>query len=126
MRVLIVDDDLVQVTLLSELLEIFEGDHVSNGEDALLLFKQAYQSNHFYDLIFMDLMMPGVDGYMLLEAIRDFESKYSMPRTKVIVVSGKSAESGLTDQLNEQCDDYLVKPVSSEIICKSLENLGVL
>lgn len=126
MRVLIVDDDIVQVTLLSELVEIFEADNVSNGDEALVRFRHAHGMKRPYDLVFMDLNMPGFSGYDVVEAMRSEETKLGVKPTRIIVITGKEVEEGLTEQLKQQCDDYLVKPVNSDRILESLENLGLL
>lgn len=126
LKVLVVDDDPVQVTLISELVEIFDVENVHNGDDALRLFKEAHDHKEPYDLMFMDLMMPGFNGYMLLEAIRAYELEHHSSRLRVVVISGKNIEEGLTDRLNEQCDEYLSKPVNSDMILRSLENLRLL
>jgi two-component system chemotaxis response regulator CheY len=125
MKVLVVDDDPVQVALITELVEIFDVDHVDDGNKALAKFKQAHANGEPYELLFMDLMMPGYDGYMLLEAIREYEKKNNLCRLNSVVISGKKVEDGLTDGLNSQCDDYLVKPVDSDTLLRSLENLGL-
>jgi two-component system, chemotaxis family, chemotaxis protein CheY len=126
MRVLIVDDDIVQITLISALVEAFEVDHVSNGDDALQIFRNAHEENRPYELVFMDLMMPGFDGYMVVNAIRQLEKEQDWGMTKVIVITGKSPEEGLTEQLKEQCQDYLVKPVTAEALLGSLEELNLI
>ena len=126
MRVLVVDDDPVQVALITQLVEIFEVDHVSSGDEAFELFQHGHREGTPYQLMFMDLMMPGLDGYMLLEAIRSQESQQYLPKLYAIVISGKSVQTGMTEGLNDQCDDYLVKPVDSEMILRSLQNLALL
>jgi CheY-like chemotaxis protein len=67
-----------------------------------------------------------LDGYMLLEAIRSQESKQNLSKLNTIVISGKSVKAGMTKGLNDQCDDYLTKPVDSEMILRSLQNLALL
>jgi CheY-like chemotaxis protein len=74
----------------------------------------------------MDLMMPGFDGYMVLDAMRKYEAEHRVEASKVIVISGKSIEEGLTPQLQRQCDDYLSKPVDSQRVLSSMEALGII
>jgi two-component system, chemotaxis family, chemotaxis protein CheY len=126
MRVLIVDDDIVQITLISALVEAFDVDHVSNGDDALQMFRNAHGQSRPYGLIFMDLMMPGFDGYMVVDAIRKLETEKSWQPTKVIVITGKDPKDGLTDQLRQQCQDYLMKPVNADALLQSLEELKLI
>lgn len=126
MRVLIVDDDIVQITLISALVEAFDVDHVSNGDDALQIFKNAQGAGRPYELIFMDLVMPGFDGYMVVNALRQLEKEENWPETKIIIISGKDPEEGLTDQLREQCQGYLTKPVTADSLLESLEELKLI
>jgi len=126
MRVLIVDDDIVQITLISALMEAFEIDHVSHGNDALQIFRNGHDEGRPYGLIFMDLMMPGFDGYMVVSAMRKLEVEKGLPPAKIIIITGKDPKEGLTAQLKEQCQDYLVKPVSSDKLLCSLDQLKLL
>ena len=126
MKFLIVDDDIVQASLLKELVDVFECDHVSNGDEAFIQFKRAQHKKSPYDLIFMDLMMPGFDGYMVIDTIRSYENQQELQPCKIIVISGKSLFEGLTPRLRLQCDDYLTKPLDPTKLLHSLENLGLI
>ena len=69
-RILIVDDDVVLCRLLKNFLQIhnMESDSLYNGEDAHALFSSPEYSR--YDLLLLDVTMPGKDGFEVLQAIR--------------------------------------------------------
>lgn len=100
-RILVVDDDkeianLLRVTLQNEGYEV---DMVYNGMDAL---KQINDIK--YDLAILDVMMPGMDGYMLCSKIRE---KYFFP---IMMVTAKGTDIDKITGLMMGADDYMVKP----------------
>jgi CheY-like chemotaxis protein len=101
-KILIVDDNPNMSTLLSDILEIFEykGFHAEDGTEALERLRTEK-----YDLVFTDLRMPRMDGYDLLQAIKN-----EHPRMPVVVVTGYSVEEGQDLLLSEKADGFLHKP----------------
>ena len=113
MKALIVDD----VEMNRELLAIFlEGRAVvtfaESGEDALKLLEGALKSDAYFDLICMDIFMPGMDGHETLSKIREMEAAYDDVRATVFMVTGSSSPDDMFDALIQGgCDDYLTKPL---------------
>lgn len=103
MRVLIVDDLEANRMLLSYLVEKQGNVAItcSNAEDAL----DAYQT-HGADLIFMDVVMPGVDGYAAAKQLKDVIGTYFVP---IIFITALQDEDALIRCL-EFGDDYLIRP----------------
>ena len=101
-KILIVDDNPNMSTLLSDILEIFEykGYHAEDGSDALERLRSEK-----YDMVFTDLRMPRMDGYDLLQAIKN-----EHPRMPVVVVTGYSVEEEQDLFLSEKADGFLHKP----------------
>lgn len=101
-KILIVDDNPNMSTLLSDILEIFEfeGFHAEDGNEALERLRSEK-----YDMVFTDLRMPRMDGYDLLQAIKN-----EHPRMPVVVVTGYSVEEGQDLLLSEKADGFLHKP----------------
>ncbi|RIB14596.1 CheY-like superfamily, partial [Gigaspora rosea] len=58
----------------------------------------------------IDIMMPNMDGYELLEALRSNEKTRSIP---IILLSAKASENSIIRGLNKGADDYLTKPFSA-------------
>lgn len=100
-KILIVDDDENIAELISLYLnkECFDTKIVYNGEDALIAF-DTYQPN----LILLDLMLPGIDGYQVCREIR---AKSAVP---VIMLSAKGEVFDKVLGLELGADDYIMKP----------------
>jgi CheY-like chemotaxis protein len=104
-RVLAVDDSQVNLTVLKNLLMPYEMklDFCLSGENALAWVKQ-----NPYDLIFMDHMMPGMDGVETTAAIREWEGGSGIP----IIALTANAISGMREMFLESgFSDYLSKPI---------------
>lgn len=104
-RILVVDDEPLYVRLLEETLKI-EGYTVysaSNGYDAV-----EATSKHNPDLVVMDVMMPGMDGFSACQKIRTFSN------VPIIMLTSKAAESDRVMGLDLGADDYVVKPFLGE------------
>ena len=104
-KILIVDDDENIAELLSLYLskECFDTRIVYNGEDALTAF-DTYQPN----LILLDLMLPGIDGYQVCREIRARSS------TPIIMLSAKGEVFDKVLGLELGADDYIMKPFDSK------------
>ena len=109
-RILIVDDEEDILELVSYNLAK-EGYHVTgalSGEDAL---KKA-QSEKF-DLIVLDLMLPGIDG---LEVAKRFKSNPKTEQTPIVMLSAKGEEADIVTGLELGADDYITKPFSPRVM----------
>ena len=104
-KVLIVDDDENIAELISLYLtkECFDTMMVYDGEDALSAF-DTYQPN----LILLDLMLPGIDGYQVCREIR------SKSNTPIIMLSAKGEVFDKVLGLELGADDYMLKPFDSK------------
>lgn len=106
-RVLAVDDNPANLRLVSELLKEMHVKVVTvdNGADAIRLS----QTSHF-DLILMDIQMPGMDGLEATKRLRSSESREE--RTPVVALTAHAANEQKSRFLLAGMDDYLTKPVS--------------
>lgn len=90
---------------------------VSNGADALAALRETNP-----DLILLDVMMPGMDGFAVLRAIRTDPSARGKP---VIVLSARAGEEARVAGLNAGADDYLAKPFSgNELLARVRTHLA--
>ena len=80
-------------------------DLAADGAIAVDLFRMVG-----YDLVLMDLQMPGFDGYHATREIRSFERANHMPRTPIIAVTAYVGEESPTKTLAAGFDDFLMKP----------------
>lgn len=100
-RILMIEDDLELAEILSEYLEQFQMS-VKTCEDPYLGLSELEMSS--YDLVILDLSLPGIDG---LEVCKEIRKKHDVP----IIIS--SARNDLNDKVNafeSGADDYLPKP----------------
>ncbi|MHB8123047.1 MAG: response regulator [Desulfuromonadaceae bacterium] len=127
MKALIVDD----VEMNRELLAIFlEGRAISilaeSGEEALKLVDEALGGDVYFDLICMDISMPGMDGHEALRKIREAEELSGCKRATVFMVTGSSSPDDMFDALiNGGCDDYLTKPLMQQSFSDLLVKHGL-
>ncbi len=105
-RVLLADDNADMREYVTRLLsERFAVEAVRDGIAALERARAAPP-----DLILSDIMMPGLDGYQLLQALRAGERTRNIP---VIFLSARAGEEARLEGLSAGADDYLVKPFSA-------------
>ena len=104
-KILIVDDDANIAELISLYLtkECYDTRMVQDGEEALAMYEQ-YQPN----LILLDLMLPGIDGYQVCREIR---AKSNLP---IIMLSAKGEIFDKVLGLELGADDYIMKPFDSK------------
>lgn len=102
--ILIVEDEQEVRNTVAEFLK-YEGFSVaeaSNGEEAI-----SYLANNIPDLIISDIMMPKVDGFRLLEFIKNNHTTDSIP---FIMLTAKTEYSSIREGMNMGADDYICKP----------------
>lgn len=121
-RILVVDDsELVHKALAIELKQALPDsylDFAGSGEEAL----RHILCETVYDLIFLDIMMPGIDGYETCKAIRkDARYKSKIP---IIMLSAKSSPLDEVKGVIAGCTTYLVKPISHEPFQAILRRVG--
>ncbi len=102
--VLVVDDDVGMLRMMRRILDL-EGYSVimaSNGEAALNILVEENP-----DLVLLDIIMPGIDGYTMCQHIREFS------QLPIIMLTGKSKDEEKVQGLDAGADDYVTKPFSS-------------
>lgn len=111
MRLLLVEDDKDLSDFVREGMsrEGFVVDSVSNGQKAILQLDEAD-----YDVVLLDVMMPGMDGFAVLKTLKQKGFKGA-----VLLVTCKGQERDKLEGLNSGADDYIVKPfLLSELIAR--------
>jgi two-component system chemotaxis response regulator CheY len=129
MRCLIIDDDLVCRRILSRLLRVYgEVSCATDGAEGLAQSEEAISGGKPFQLICIDLMMPLLDGHDVLTALRQLEDQRHIltnQRAQVLVVTALDDRSSVLRSFREQCDGYLVKPVTAESLKGQLLKLGL-
>lgn len=114
-RVLIVDDEKFNRQLLSDLLlEEYEVSLAKDGEQALQCARNTEP-----DLILLDVVMPGMDGYEVLRQLRTDERTADIP---VMFVTGMSDEADETRGLAMGAVDYVLKPFRAAVVRARVRN----
>lgn len=102
-KILLVDDDNELVDLLTEYLSS-EGFDVASAEDGNLALRMIGSNSSAYDVIVLDVMLPKMDGFDVLNRLR------SNCNTPVIMLTARGDEVDRIDGLESGADDYLPKP----------------
>lgn len=128
MKVLIAEDDITSQTLLRTLMsEHAECDVADNGKQAVEAFANALEENTPYDIVFLDIMMPEMDGQMALKKIREHESRrgvLGLDGTKIVMTTALDDSKNILNAFRAQCEGYLVKPIERKALVTELEKLG--
>jgi CheY-like chemotaxis protein len=108
-RILIVDDDVRNVFALTSALEQHNIDvlYAENGEEGLSTLRREPA----IDLVLMDVMMPGMDGYTAMREIRKMPPFRDLP---VIALTAKAMPGDRDNSLTAGASDYVTKPVDVE------------
>lgn len=115
MKILVVDDHpLIMEDIRDELIDMMPGSEVMGTSNSLEV-QDLCDENHF-DVIFMDIDMPGINGLELAKRIMD---KY--PKTNIIYVTGY--EKYALDSYKTWASAFLVKPVSTKRLKEAMDNL---
>ncbi len=130
MKCLIVEDDFVSRKLLQTYLADCADCYVaSDGGEAVEAFSEALAADLAYDLICLDIMMPGMGGREALAEIRRIESEYGiggLDGVKVIMTTALDDSTSILGAFREGCEAYVVKPICKEKLLAEIEKLGLL
>jgi len=114
-KVLIIDDDRAMCETLRLILEphLFEIQEAYSGATGV-------QAAHAFepDVIILDLLMPGMDGWQVTKAIRSFS------QVPILVLSAVSKPEMVAKALDEGADEYLIKPMPSNVLIAHLKRLA--
>ncbi len=128
MKILIVDDDHANRSLLQIILKPYgESEIAVDGQKAFSAFEEAHKRKEPFDTIFLDIMMPEMDGHEVLKKIRDWEGEnlqYGRGEVKIVMVSALGSREHILASFKEGCEFYLVKPVSKAKVAEVMEKIG--
>ncbi|NNF03644.1 MAG: response regulator [Rhodothermales bacterium] len=104
LRILVAEDNEINQRMVSTMLSRLGivADFVSNGRDAV-----DHVLSRRYDIVLMDMMMPGMNG---LDATREIRRRESGRRVRIIALTANASGEHRSECLNAGMDDYLAKP----------------
>jgi signal transduction histidine kinase/CheY-like chemotaxis protein len=113
LNILFAEDNEVNQQVLNSMLHRLghKTSIASNGLEALNLIKQ-----NKYDLIFMDIQMPIMDGIQATRFIRDWEQKNNKPNTTIIAITAHSMDGDREHFLETGMNDYISKPIDKNLL----------
>ena len=116
MRILLVEDEKRMAQALCEILrqEKYEVDHYANGLDGF-----AAIESDIYDIIILDVMLPGKNGYEVAKKARQ-----NGIRTPILMLTAKAELDDKVTGLDSGADDYLTKPFMTKELLARLRALG--
>jgi len=117
LRILLAEDNVVNQKVASRILEKsgYQVDVVSNGQEAVEAVK-----NSTYDLVFMDVQMPEMDGLKATKVIREIE-KESGKHVPIIAMTAHAMKGDKERCLEAGMDDYIPKPIQPQDVIDTIE-----
>ena len=115
MRVLLIEDDVTIARLLKEGLEdeSYAVDVANDGSEG---YRTAAADD--YDVIILDIMLPGMNGYEVCRSLRNDGNK-----TPILMLTARDAERDIVEGLDTGADDYLAKPFSFDVLLARIRAL---
>ncbi|HEY7204109.1 MAG TPA: ATP-binding protein [Methylomirabilota bacterium] len=115
-RILVADDNADMREYVTRLLRSrWEVEAVADGRAALAVLRERPA-----DLVLSDVMMPGLDGFALLRAVREDPATRDVP---VILLSARAGETSRVEGLRAGADDYMIKPFSARELLARVESV---
>lgn len=115
-KVLIVDDDAMNIDILKDdLEEICTVESAESGEEAMTIIPDFVP-----DLMLLDIMMSGIDGYEVCRQVRSDEKYNSM---RIILISGRAMDNERQKGFEVGADDYITKPFDVSEVAKKVNML---
>lgn len=120
LRILAAEDDRINRHLLQKILKSrhWELVLVENGEEVLSKFGKEE-----WDLIILDLFMPGKNGMEVTKRIREEEASKGLSRTPIIILTAHAIEEDLRQFIDAGVDDYLTKPLDIGVLKEKIRKL---
>ncbi len=117
LNILLVDDTLTNRNLIKAYLKNFpyEIAEAVNGKEALKMMKKQR-----FDLVFMDMQMPEMDGYTATRKFREWELSNRSFKTPIIALSAYALIEEQNKSLQSGCNSYLCKPIKKETLLNTI------
>lgn len=128
MKILIAEDEIISQKILQKMLAEYGAcDCASDGAQAIEKIRAAYASQNPYQLLCIDVSMPNVDGFQVLQALKEIEDQANISeekRGKAIMITSRDDKESFVAAIEKGSYWYLTKPVDKQALVNVLEELG--
>jgi two-component system, chemotaxis family, chemotaxis protein CheY len=128
MRILIAEDDDTCSMILASILKPYGATVVvEDGEALVRTFTTELVKKQPFDLICLDIKMPGLDGHACLRCVRAIEQGFGLiggSGVKILMTTDLNAPESILAAFRSQCEGYLVKPIDRAKLTAQLTSLG--
>lgn len=121
-RVLMVEDNPVNMMIAVALLERWGAivDQADDGADALRAVDLAHESGNPFDIVLMDVQMPGMSGHEVTRRLRQRYDRHALP---VVALTAAALVSEREDAMDAGMNDFLTKPIDAERLRHTLQRV---
>lgn len=130
MHFLVVEDEFTSRKILTRLLgEYGEADVAVDGDEAKAAIKAQLSLGSPYEVIFLDIMLPGMDGQEVLRCLREAEAEHGVELgqgARVIMTTSLADAKNVMRAFRSGCESYLVKPIDKPKVVGELVKLGLI
>jgi two-component system chemotaxis response regulator CheY len=127
-KILIVEDEFSSRRILNLFLSTLGTiDFAVNGNEAISAVKKGIENNQPYELVFLDLMIPGLGGISALKKIRQLENQQGLngrAKSKIIMTSSNSDRDLILDAARSGCTSYMIKPIDKTRLYNEIRKHG--
>ena len=123
-RVLVADDNSTNIEVVSRMLkleDVYDVTIAKDGQEAYDMVKANMEKNQQFDVIFMDIQMPNLDGLQSTRLIR--KMGYSAP---IVALTAFSEESNIKDCMESGMDEFLSKPIRRPALKQVLKKFATI
>lgn len=124
LRVLVADDNSTNIEVVSRMLkleDVYDVTIAKDGQEAYDLVKATMERNEAFDVIFMDVQMPNLDGLQSTRLIR--EMGYTSP---IVALTAFSEESNVKECIDSGMDEFLAKPIRRPALKQVLKKFATI
>ena len=130
LQILVVEDEHTSRKILASFLKsLGQCDTATDGLEAVAQVRQSLEAGTPYDLICLDIKLPGMDGHAVLKEIRRMESERGIQPgngAKVIMTTVVDDPKSIMGAFKNQCEAYLLKPIEKGKLMEKIGKLGLL
>lgn len=118
LKILVIDDDKANLSLISKILSLYKFKVVTESSGEAGLGKLSTEN---FDVILLDVMMPGIDGYEICKRIKECEETRLIP---VIILTALNSREDRIKGIEAGCEDFISKPLDKTELVTRIRALG--